>query len=81
MWWFMGWDRIVKLVRALRRGWIKREGAVVAKEPETYLMWDDDLQAGDKTSAGTSLPTLIALGAAQPDSSMFHSLLRAQGCT
>ncbi len=42
----------MKLVRALRRGWIKRDGQQAPKEPETYLMWDDDFQAGDKTSAG-----------------------------
>lgn len=32
--------RIVKLVRALRKGWIKRERDIV-KEPEAYLLWGD----------------------------------------
>lgn len=32
--------RIVKLVRALRKGWIKREAA--PEKPDTYLIWEDD---------------------------------------
>lgn len=44
--------RIVKLVRALRKGWIKRDRQVAPQEPATYLMWDDDLQTEDKTLAG-----------------------------
>lgn len=46
--------RIVKLVRALRKGWIKRDRQVAPQEPATYLMWDDDLQTEDKTMAGGS---------------------------
>ncbi len=47
--------RIVKLVRALRKGWIKRDRQVAPQEPATYLMWDDDLQTEDKTLAGGTL--------------------------
>jgi hypothetical protein len=32
--------RVVKLVRALRKGWIKREAA--AEKPTVYLIWEDD---------------------------------------
>ena len=32
--------RIVKLVRALRKGWIKREAA--PEKPAAYLIWEDD---------------------------------------
>jgi len=39
-------------VRALRKGWIKRDRDVAAREPETYLMWEDDLHTEDKTLAG-----------------------------
>lgn len=43
--------RIVKLVRALRKGWIKREAAA-PKEKETYLMWDESGGTSDKTATG-----------------------------
>lgn len=43
--------RIVKLVRALRKGWIKREKDEV-KEPEVYLMWAEDGNAMERSSAG-----------------------------
>ena len=43
--------RVVKLVRALRKGWIKREKEEV-KEPEAYLLWQDDGLVSDKTATG-----------------------------
>jgi hypothetical protein len=52
MWQMPHCHRIVKLVRALRKGWIKRDRQVAPQEPATYLMWDDDLQTEDKTLAG-----------------------------
>lgn len=39
-------------MRALRKGWIKRDRQVAPQEPATYLMWDEDLQTEDKTLAG-----------------------------
>ena len=46
--------RVVRLVRAIRKGWIKlhQEPAKDAEEP--YLLWADDGQASDKTPAGLS---------------------------
>lgn len=41
--------RIVKLVRAIRNGWIKtrkQKAAEAKKEAEVYLMWGDDDQVG-----------------------------------
>lgn len=32
--------RVVKLVRALRKGWIKREQE--PEKPDAYLLWEDD---------------------------------------
>lgn len=32
--------RVVKLVRALRKGWIKQEQQ--AEKPQAYLIWEDD---------------------------------------
>ncbi|GBF97452.1 hypothetical protein Rsub_10375 [Raphidocelis subcapitata] len=52
--------KIVKIVRAIRNGWIKtrkqkREEA--RKEDEVYLLWGDDDQAANKTGAGlTHIP-------------------------
>ena len=48
--------RVVKLVRALRKGWIKRssERGLPKKEPETYLLWADDGMATDRTATGLS---------------------------
>jgi ribosome biogenesis protein ERB1 len=47
--------KVVKLVRALRKGWIKKDQGDAGR-PETYLLWDDDGKAGnggvDKTAAG-----------------------------
>ena len=45
-------NRIVKLVRALRKGWIRRDRRETAQEPATYLLWEDDLQTADKTQSG-----------------------------
>ena len=53
--WFV--CRIVKLVRALRKGWIKRESDE-PKEPQTYLMWDESGAASDKTATGQALESL-----------------------
>ena len=50
----------MKLVRALRKGWIKRDRQVAPQEPATYLMWDDDLQTEDKTLAGEKFESNIA---------------------
>jgi len=51
--------RVVKLIRALRRGWIKpaaeRAAAAAAKAAAhgaPYLLWDDDAGASSKTAAG-----------------------------
>ncbi len=68
--------RIVKLVRALRRGWIKREGEQAPKEAETYLMWDDDLHAGHKTSAGTP-PAAAASQRVHPHNSFLRGGCKA----
>ena len=45
---------MVKLVRALRKGWLKPSAERVPKEEEepTYLMWLDDGMASDKTAIG-----------------------------
>ncbi|KAL4425519.1 hypothetical protein ABPG75_009535 [Micractinium tetrahymenae] len=42
--------KVVKLVRALRKGWIKREAA--PEKPDTYLIWEDDGKTLDKTATG-----------------------------
>ena len=44
--------RIVKLVRALRKGWIQRDKPAVDEEPKPYLLWADDGQATGKTATG-----------------------------
>ena len=49
--------RVVKLVRALRKGWIKREADKVPEQPPVYLLWQDDGLAADHTLAG--LPPVI----------------------
>ena len=48
--------RVVKLVRALRKGWIKRssERHAPVKAPEAYLLWADDGMATDRTATGLS---------------------------
>eukprot|EP00882_Tetradesmus_deserticola_P034044 GHRQ01038944.1.p1 GENE.GHRQ01038944.1~~GHRQ01038944.1.p1 ORF type:complete len:116 (+),score=45.11 GHRQ01038944.1:43-348(+) len=46
--------RIVKLVRAIRKGWIKTGKAKRAQQqqPQVYLLWGDDDQADtDKTGS------------------------------
>lgn len=47
---------MVKLVRALRKGWIKRssERNLPVKEPAAYLLWADDGMATDRTATGLS---------------------------
>lgn len=42
--------KVVKLVRALRRGWLKLDKE--EEKPKVYLMWDDDLHTTDKTQNG-----------------------------
>jgi ribosome biogenesis protein ERB1 len=42
--------RVVKLVRAMRKGWIKRTEPEEA--PLSYLMWEDDGKIADKTANG-----------------------------
>jgi ribosome biogenesis protein ERB1 len=42
--------KVVKLVRALRKGWIKLEKP--KEKPRYYLMWGDDLRTNDKTANG-----------------------------
>lgn len=44
--------RIVKLVRALRKGWIKADRGAPAEEPPAYLLWQDDGLAADRTANG-----------------------------
>jgi BOP1NT (NUC169) domain len=45
--------RVVKLVRALRKGWIKRaHERLPAEEEPAYLMWEDDGRVNDKTANG-----------------------------
>ena len=38
-------------MRALRKGWIKRDKEE-PKEPEMYLMWADDGNVADSTASG-----------------------------
>ena len=42
--------QVVKLVRALRRGWLKLDKE--EEKPKVYLMWDDDLHTTDKLQNG-----------------------------
>ena len=53
---FVGDGRIVKLVRALRKGWIKTtaERRVSQEEQPAYLLWDNDglVASTDKTATG-----------------------------
>ena len=46
--------RVVKLVRALRKGWLKPRSEQPPKEDQeaSYLMWQDDGMASDKTAIG-----------------------------
>jgi hypothetical protein len=43
--------RVVKLVRALRKGWIKR-GQVEPEKPTAYLIWEDDGEAHPQRHSG-----------------------------
>lgn len=52
--------RVVKLVRALRKGWIKRESED-PKEPEIYLMWADDGNVAGWTASGMSCKICMLL--------------------
>jgi hypothetical protein len=47
--------RIIKLVRAIRKGWLKTsEQKHKAEEPPVYMLWGDDSQTADKTATGLS---------------------------
>ncbi|KAK9829975.1 hypothetical protein WJX72_008983 [[Myrmecia] bisecta] len=46
--------KVVKLVRALRKGWIKREKKDESEEPPAYLLWQDDGMVAEKTATGLS---------------------------
>ena len=55
-----GGRRVVKLVRALRKGWIKREADKLPEQAPVYLLWQDDGLAADHTLAG-ALPACCPL--------------------
>jgi ribosome biogenesis protein ERB1 len=40
----------VKLVRAIRKGWISLEKP--KEKPKYYMLWGDDLQAAERTANG-----------------------------
>lgn len=45
----------MKLVRAMRKGWLKRQTKQEAEEePPLYLMWEDDNKISEKTAVGLS---------------------------
>ena len=44
--------RIVKLVRAMRKGWLKKQDDKPPEKPPVYLLWQDDGLAADHTQAG-----------------------------
>ncbi len=48
----LGACRIVKLVRALRKGWIKADRGAPPEEPPAYLLWADDGLVAEKTANG-----------------------------
>ena len=51
--------RIVRLVRALRKGWIQttaERAAVQTREQPAYLLWEDDGLVSDKTVNGAWRP-------------------------
>lgn len=64
-WPFLLLLRIVKLVRAIRKGWLKtREQKEQAQAPPVYLLWGDDGQAGEgttKTATGEATHSLCLL--------------------
>lgn len=43
-------SQVVKLVRAIRKGWIKLDKP--KEKPKFYMIWGDDLQTSDKTANG-----------------------------
>ena len=49
-------DRIIKLVRAIRNGWLKTsDQKQKAEEQQSYLLWaDDNLADTSKTATGLS---------------------------
>ncbi len=48
----LGACRIVKLVRALRKGWIKADRGAPPEEPPAYLLWADDGLVAEITANG-----------------------------
>lgn len=49
--------KVVKLVRAMRKGWLKRQTKKEGEEEEEaplYLMWEDDNKVSEKTAVGLS---------------------------
>ena len=50
--------RIVKLVRAMRKGWLKRQDEQPPEKPPVYLLWQDDGMAADHTQAGEPQSTI-----------------------
>eukprot|EP00878_Enallax_costatus_P022018 GHUV01023341.1.p1 GENE.GHUV01023341.1~~GHUV01023341.1.p1 ORF type:complete len:177 (+),score=38.84 GHUV01023341.1:913-1443(+) len=44
--------KIVKLIRAIRKGWIRTDKQRQKQEQPLYLLWGDDDQAAEKTSNG-----------------------------
>ena len=42
-------------MRALRKGWIKRDKDKVPEQPPVYMLWQDDGLAADHTMAGAPL--------------------------
>ena len=56
--------RIVKLVRAMRKGWLKKQDDKPPEKPPVYLLWQDDGLAADHTQAGE--PSACQPGAPPP---------------
>mmetsp|Transcript_18446 Transcript_18446/g.51668 ORF Transcript_18446/g.51668 Transcript_18446/m.51668 type:complete len:718 (-) Transcript_18446:1514-3667(-) len=47
--------KIVKLVRAMRKGWLKRQDSADNEQEEPlYLMWEEDNKIAEKTAVGLS---------------------------
>jgi ribosome biogenesis protein ERB1 len=46
------WWQVVKLVRAIRNGWIKFDKP--KEEPKYYLLWGDETDTADNTRQGLS---------------------------
>ena len=53
--------RLVKLVRAMRKGWLKRQDDKPLEKPPVYLLWQDDGLAADHTQAGELRVSICAV--------------------